>query len=63
VRISGGSAIDAVVDWYGVADLACGLARIEVLRPWLQDGGVAGDIFNLVASPITYVRPGAPPFL
>ena len=69
------SAVDAVVDWYGVADLSLQprerrtpevLAEIppEMLTPpeELMAGG-RNEHTLAVASPITYVAPGAPPFL
>jgi acetyl esterase/lipase len=69
------SAVDAVVDWYGVADLALQLGpeiapdlatRLppELLMPpedLLVGGG--GDEARAAASPIRYVTHAAPPFL
>jgi acetyl esterase/lipase len=69
------SAVDVVVDWYGPADLALQLrkersaeiiARVppEMLAPpeALMAGG-QDERSLTAASPITYVTPGAPPFL
>jgi acetyl esterase/lipase len=69
------SAVDVVVDWYGVADLALQPERDwtpevratlppEMLTPpeELLVGG-QDEHALAAASPITYVAPGAPPFL
>jgi acetyl esterase/lipase len=69
------SAVDAVVDWYGVADLALQprerrspeiMAKLppEMLTPPEELLAGGNDEHTLaVASPITYVTPAAPPFL
>jgi acetyl esterase/lipase len=69
------SAVDVVVDWYGVADLALQprkdwepeiLAQLppEMLTPPEELLAGGQDEHTLaVASPITYVTSGAPPFL
>lgn len=68
------SAVDAVVDWYGVADLTLPPAQTpppenaaqpppELFAPHdLLVGGQDQDAYA-AASPISYVTPAAPPFL
>jgi acetyl esterase/lipase len=68
------SAVDVVVDWYGVADLTLPPAQTppseEALQPPpelfapgdLLVGGQDNDAYA-AASPISYVTPAAPPFL
>src|SRR5215211_8983769 len=64
------SAVDVVVDWYGVADLAAQQLRSRsaeaselVLPPEELLVGGQGDDAKAAASPINYVTPEAPPFL
>jgi acetyl esterase/lipase len=69
------SAVNVVVDWYGVADLALQPQRDGTLkapaklppgmhtRPEEQLVGGQDERALATASPITYVAPGAPPFL
>ena len=65
------SAVDAVVDWYGVADLTLRPQPDSAAQPppellvAPQDILVGGQDQNAysAASPITYVTPAAPPFL
>jgi acetyl esterase/lipase len=69
------SAVNVVVDWYGVADLALQPQRDQTLeapaklppgmrtRPEEQLVGGQDEHALATASPITYVAPGAPPFL
>ena len=64
------SAVDVVVDWYGVADLAAQQLRSRsaeaselLLPPEALLVGGQGDDAKAAASPITYVTPEAPPFL
>jgi acetyl esterase/lipase len=72
---AGSSAVDAVVDWYGVADLST-MPRmtppphiLEKLPPEFatppEDFLLAGvdDATRVDASPVTHVTPDAPPFL
>jgi acetyl esterase/lipase len=64
------SAVDAVVDWYGPADLTASpppdsVAQPPELLPAPHDILVGGQDQNAyaAASPISYVTPAAPPFL
>jgi dipeptidyl aminopeptidase/acylaminoacyl peptidase len=69
------SAVDVVVDWYGVSDMSTMprmapppqiLAKLEpVMRTPPEDHLLAGveDATRADASPITHVTAGAPPFL
>jgi acetyl esterase/lipase len=64
------SAVDAVVDWYGPADLTTppppdSVAQPPELLPAPHDILVGGQDQNAyaAASPISYVTPAAPPFL
>jgi len=65
------SAVDAVVDWYGVADLTLRPQPDSAAQPQPesliapQDILVGGQDQNAysAASPISYVTPAAPPFL
>jgi acetyl esterase/lipase len=69
------SAVDVVVDWYGVSDLAAQQLRsrsaeaVADQTPELLLGpeellvGGQGEDAKAAASPITYVTPEAPPFL
>lgn len=64
------SAVQAVVDWYGPADMALFLDDDRPAQPagsaeeWLLGGRLADHPARVAAaSPVSHVRPGAPPFV